>query len=83
MFKCQLTNRQSLPGQKPVRLVVLRRKKDYDKTIYDLETRQVSMIKGASHGWEVVRELVVCESAANEWCESHPNGADWTEQIAE
>jgi hypothetical protein len=77
MFVCQLSGRHSQPGQKPVKLVVSRRKTSYDKRIYDLETRTVSQIKDASQGWEIVKELVVCESAAAEWIAAHPNGPDW------
>jgi hypothetical protein len=77
MFVCQLSGRRSLVGQKPIRLVVSRRKRSYDKRIYDLETRTVSEIKNASSGWEIVKELTVCESAAAEWLAAHPNGPEW------
>ena len=77
MFRCALTNRQSSPGDKPVSLVVLRRRRTYDKRVYDLETRTVDLIRNASHGWEIVKELTVCASAAKEWIAAHPEGAEW------
>jgi hypothetical protein len=77
MFKCQLSGRQSLAGQKPMSLVVARKRRSYDSKVYDLETRTVSIIKDASIGWEIVKELTVCESAYNEWVVAHPNGAEW------
>ena len=67
MFVCELSGRRSLHGQKPVRLVIARRKRSYDKRIYDLDTRTASTITNASQGWEIVKELTVCESAATEW----------------
>jgi hypothetical protein len=85
MFRCQLTGRQSLIGQKPVKLVVERRHRSYDKRIYDLESRTASTIKDASQGWEIAKELTVCESAAQEWMAAHPNGPEWIDaaQVAE
>lgn len=77
MFVCELSGRRSQPGQKPVRLVVARRRRSYDKRIYDLESRTASTITNASQGWEVVKELTVCESAAAEWNTAHPNGPEW------
>lgn len=82
MFRCELTGRLSSPGAKPVRLVVERRHRSYDKTVYDLETRTVSVIPSASHGWEIVREVLACQSAAEDWIAKHPNGADWIDQPA-
>lgn len=77
MFRCQLSGRQSLAGQKPVKLVTHRRKRSYDKVVYDLETRTTSRLKDTSSGWEIARELTVCESAEKEWTEAHPDGPEW------
>ena len=81
MFRCQLSGRQSMPGQKPISLVVSRRHRTYDKTVYNLEDRTVETIKNASRGWEVVKEIVVCDSAAKEWVDAHPDGAEWVNEM--
>jgi len=79
MFRCQLSGRQSMPGAKPVRIITHRRRRSYDKTVYNLEDRTVSTIVGASTGWEIVREAMVSQSAADEWFAAHPNGPEWVD----
>ncbi len=83
MFRCQLTGRQSSLGVSPVRLITHRRHRTYDKTVYDLESRTVSTITAASSGWEIVREMSVCQSAADEWIAAHPDGAEWIDSPAQ
>jgi hypothetical protein len=81
MFRCELSGRQSLPGQKPINLVIARKHRTYNKTIYNLEERTIETIKNASRGWEIVKALTVCESAAQEWTAAHPDGAEWVNEM--
>lgn len=51
MFKCEKCKKTSQPGEPSRRMVV--------------ETRQKSYPTGGAIGWEIVRELVVCDPCSS------------------
>ncbi len=53
MFICELTKKQTMPGQKAYKLVIQTREKEY-------KDNQGYVI---GHGFETVKELTVCEEA--------------------
>jgi hypothetical protein len=58
MFKCPITKKTSRPGEKPVRVIVERRDREYKN-----DDGQV-----IGRGWEIVKEIFVSEEAL----ERHP-----------
>jgi hypothetical protein len=59
MFRCQKTGKLSKPGEKPVRVVIETREKTY--TIPARDPRKDPKV---THGWEIVRELLVLPEVA-------------------
>lgn len=59
MFKCQLTGKQSLRYEKPVRIVTKTRPKIY----YGWDPKKKEQVE-IGRGWEIVEEKLVCEEAA-------------------
>jgi len=57
MFKCSITNKSSLPGEKPIIVVTKKRKKTYDN--------------GTSFGWEIVEELRMTPEGHSIWITSN------------
>lgn len=57
MFICQISGKQSAPGEKPFRLVTKIRQRTYTNKI----KRGIKTFDKVSHGWEIVEEKVVCK----------------------
>lgn len=55
MFRCQVSDRVSLPGEKAFKVVVETRPKIY------LKEDKNGVLKKVGEGSEIVRELTVCE----------------------
>jgi len=60
MFKCELSGRVSVPGEKPVRVVLETRER-----IYTVKTRD-NKDKEIGRGTEIVREALVCREVADQ-----------------
>lgn len=74
MFKCQISGRISLPGEKPFRIVTKTRNKDYyeerfeerksykrDRDNKEEPQRGIKKLMLVGSGWEIVEEKVVCK----------------------
>jgi hypothetical protein len=53
MFICSMTGRLSQPGEKPIRVIVKRREREY--------LNPDGQVVG--HGWEIEKEILICEDA--------------------
>lgn len=61
MFKCQVTRKNSMPGEKPKKVVTKTRTREYFK----MDSRTGLPVK-IGEGWEIVEEKMVLESVAKE-----------------
>lgn len=61
MFRCQKTGKVSAPGEKPFRIVIETRDQTYINYPKDPKKDPKT-----SHGWEIVRELLVCKEVAEQ-----------------
>ncbi len=59
MFRCQKTGKVSAPGEKPIRVVVATRFQTYTN---DRGPKREPYV---THGYEIVKELLVCQEAAD------------------
>ena len=66
MFYCEISKQLSKPGEKPVRLVIERREREYTREI-DGETIVIG------RGWEIVKEVNVTLKGLAMWCDQHPD----------
>lgn len=66
MFKCQLLEKVSEPGEKLTKLVIKTREKTYTKRVLNEETRREEEVVCAV-GSEIVKEINVCEEGAALW----------------
>lgn len=73
MFKCGITNKFSVPNEKPHRLVVERRSKEYAVQRDD----GTSYIIG--RGWEIVKEINVTLDGLKKWISDHPDDVESNE----
>ena len=64
MFRCQLSGRNSVPGQSPVRLVTQTRQKTYVNYKEVFENEKKKLIEVISEGWEIVEEKLVLPEVA-------------------
>ena len=58
MFKCQNCGRNSRPHEKPVRVVIETREKEYVNKWYSRRKKEHEKI---TYGTEIVKEKVICE----------------------
>lgn len=65
MFVCQVSGKQSAPGEKPYRLVTKTRRKNYKNTIERIVDGEKKKFDINSTGWEIVEEKLVCEEVFN------------------
>jgi UDP-N-acetyl-D-galactosamine dehydrogenase len=63
MFKCQLLEKVSEPGEKLTKLVIKTREKTYTKRVLNEETRREEEVV-CSVGYEIVKEINVCPREA-------------------
>lgn len=61
MYKCEVTNRTSRPGEKLNRIAIVTRSKQYKH--FDRETEE----EWFSHGFETVKEINANEEGAQLW----------------
>jgi hypothetical protein len=66
MYRDQICNRLSKPGEKLIKLVVLTRPKQYYKWVKNEETREYEEVE-AGRGHETVRELSVSQEGKDIW----------------
>ena len=66
MYKCQMTNRMSKPGQKLRRVTVLTRTREYKNVSYNEETRRFEPAD-SSFGTEIVKEISCTEEGEAKW----------------
>lgn len=72
MFRCQITNKNSKPNEKPIRLVTETRKVEYFKKVRDEENDLVFALDKSGNkikqgeGFEIVKEKLVLASVAKE-----------------
>ncbi len=64
MFKCQLSGRNSIPGESPVRIVTRTRPKMYVNKKEVFENEKKTFIEVVTHGWEIVEEKLVLRETA-------------------
>lgn len=64
MFRCQLSGKNSLPGQSPVRIVTQTRPKTYINYKEIFENDKKKLIEVQSVGWEIVEEKLVLHEVA-------------------
>lgn len=66
-----MTGNVSKPGEKPLKLVTHMRKKVYFEKRYDEDTDEYHLVS-VGRGFEIVKEVSVCQDAFDEW---HKSGA--------
>lgn len=66
MFKCQVTNEVTKPGDKMNKVVVETRDKVYHKWVLNEDTRKYEQVQ-CSSGFETVRELSVSDEGLQVW----------------
>lgn len=72
MFYCQITNKLSKSGQKPERITIATRPKEYSKRVRNEESNKWEDVFVAK-GWEIVQELNCSEEGAQLW-------ASWSQE---
>ena len=66
MYICQVTGRQSKPGQKLNKLVVKTRDRIYTRWVRNEDTREWEEIE-IGRGWEIVREINASQEGLDLW----------------
>jgi hypothetical protein len=61
MFICQVSGKQSEPGEKSFRLVTKTRQKSYTNKVKRIFKGVPKLVDKVTHGWEIVEELIVCK----------------------
>lgn len=64
MFKCQVTNKNSKPGDKCNKVVVATRPRTYTENVWE-EGELIELEVG--HGYEIVREINASDEGLNMW----------------
>jgi hypothetical protein len=73
MFRDQILNRLSRPGEACERLVVEIAKRDYTRRILNEETNQMETVV-ISSGYETVKELNTTKAGMEQWMAANPEG---------
>ena len=60
MFRCQVTNRMSKPGEKVNKVVLATRDRIYTAKFRNEETNQWETVE-IGRGWEIVKEINACQ----------------------
>ena len=67
MFRCQITGKNTQPGEKCNKVVIERREKVYTQTkILTQDFRDVETLS-ISNGWEIVKEINVSDEGLEIW----------------
>lgn len=66
MFKCQITGRNSRHGEKPVKVVVDTRRKEYKQQVFNEDTRSWE-VQVLGVGWEIKKEINVSNDGLIMW----------------
>lgn len=71
MFKCAITGKFSKPNDKPIRLIVERRPREYKDTYVDDDGNKHEQIVG--RGWEIAKEIDVTLAGLGVWVRNNPS----------
>jgi len=66
MYVCQITGKQSKPGDKPSKVTVATRERDYTRWVRNEETNKWEEVF-VSRGWEIVKEISVSQEGLDLW----------------
>lgn len=64
MFRCQLSGKNSVPGQSPVRIVTQTRQKTYVNYKEVIENEKKKIVEVITQGFEIVEEKLVLPEVA-------------------
>lgn len=73
MFKCFVTKKDSKLGEKPIKVVIEKRLRAYNRRWKDEDGNIHDEI--VSKGHEIVREVMMSKEGFDIWNEKFPNGA--------
>lgn len=79
MFKCAITGKFSKHGDKPIRLIVERRVREYKDIYVDDDGNKHEQIVG--RGWEVAKEIDVTLAGLGTWVQRNPGDASAVELL--
>lgn len=79
MFICQVSGKQSQPGEKPFKLVTKTRQRTYTNKL----KRGTKTFEKVSHGWEIVEEKVVCKEVYEKLSSSQNRSQNYYSQEKE
>ncbi len=66
MYKCEVTNKFSKPGELLNRIVVETRERIYFKEVLNEETRRMETVE-VGRGWEIVKEIRATDEGVKIW----------------
>lgn len=72
MFRCEVTNKLSAPGEKINRIVVKKRPREYFEMRLNEETERYEEVR-VGIGWEIEKEIIATDEGVRVWKSRNPD----------